>query len=89
MCNSNKQESYVDIEIVNLLNKLYKDKDKVSDEQIRTFVDLMQANIAIEWKGTNLESLKGNLSDSKKEWLRMNIYKDYLKKKKWINQRKD
>lgn len=49
----------------------------------------MQANIAIEWKGTNLESLKGNLSDSKKEWLRMNIYKDYLKKKKWINQRKD
>lgn len=65
MCNSNKQESYVDIEIVNLLNKLYKDKDKVSDEQIRTFVDLMQANIAIEWKGTNLESLKGNLSDSK------------------------
>lgn len=62
MCNSNKQESYVDIEIVNLLNKLYKGKDKVSDEQIRTFVDLMQANIAIEWKGTNLESLKGNLS---------------------------
>ena len=82
MCNSNKQESYVDIEIVNLLNKLYKDKDKVSDEQIRTFVDLMQANIAIEWKGTNLESLKGNLSDSKKEWLRMNIYKDYPKKKR-------
>lgn len=68
---------------------LYQDKDKVSNEQLKTFVALMQANIAIEWKGTNLESLKGNLSDSKKEWLRMNIYKDYLKKKKWINQRKD
>lgn len=68
---------------------LYQDKDKVSNEQLKTFVALMQANIAIEWKGTNLESLKGNLSESKKEWLRMNIYKDYLKKKKWINQRKD
>ena len=84
MCNSNKQESYVDIEIVNLLNKLYKDKDKVSDEQIRTFVALMQANITIEWKGMNLESLKGQLSSKDKEYLRINIYKDYLKrKKKW------
>ena len=84
MCNSNKQESYVDIEIVNLLNKLYKDKDKVSDEQIRTFVALMQANITIEWKGMNLESLKGQLSSKDKEYLRINIYKDYLKRKnKW------
>ena len=84
MCNSNKQEPYVDIEIVNLLNKLYKDKDKVSDEQIRTFVALMQANITIEWKGMNLESLKGQLSSKDKEYLRINIYKDYLKRKnKW------
>lgn len=89
MCNSNNSEYYIDIEIVRLLNMLYQDKDKVSNEQLKTFVALMQANIAIEWKGTNLESLKGNLSDSKKEWLRMNIYKDYLKNKKWINQRKD
>lgn len=89
MCNSNNSEYYIDIEIERLLNMLYQDKDKVSNEQLKTFVALMQANIAIEWKGTNLESLKGNLSDSKKEWLRMNIYKDYLKKKKWINQRKD
>ena len=44
----------------------------------------MQANITIEWKGMNLESLKGQLSSKDKEYLRINIYKDYLKRKnKW------
>lgn len=38
----------------------------------------MQANLAIEWKGTNLESRKGQLSEKEKENLRMNVYKDYL-----------
>lgn len=73
MCNSNNSEYYIDIEIVRLLNMLYQDKDKVSNEQLKTFVAPMQANIAIEWKGTNLESLKGNLSHSVKVSKFMNI----------------
>lgn len=78
MCNSTKPESYVDIEVVKQLNQLYQAKGKVSNEQFEKFVALMQANLAIEWKGTNLESRKGQLSEKEKENLRMNVYKDYL-----------
>lgn len=78
MCNSTKPESYVDIEVVKQLNLLYQAKGKVSNEQFEKFVALMQANLAIEWKGTNLESRKGQLSEKEKENLRMNVYKDYL-----------
>ena len=77
-CNSTKPESYVDIEVVKQLNQLYQAKGKVSNEQFEKFVALMQANLAIEWKGTNLESRKGQLSEKEKENLRMNVYKDYL-----------
>ena len=78
MCNSTKPESYVDIEVVKQLNLLYQAKGKVSNEQFDKIVALMQANLAIEWKGTNLESRKGQLSEKEKENLRMNVYKDYL-----------
>ena len=78
MCNSTKPESYVDIEVVKQLNLLYQAKGKVRNEQLEKFVALMQANLAIEWKGTNLESRKGQLSEKEKENLRMNVYKDYL-----------
>lgn len=77
MCNSTRPESYVDIEVVNLLNQLYQDKGKVSDEQLEKFVALMQANISLEWKGTNLESRKGQLSEGEKEEIRMKCFSDY------------
>ena len=46
MCNFTRAESYMDIEVVNLLNQLYRDKGKVSDAQLKKFVALMQANIS-------------------------------------------
>ena len=79
MCNSTKPESYVDIEVVKQLNLLYQDKGKVSNEQLEKFVALMQANIAIEWKGTNLESRKGQLSEKEKEKLRLDNFECYKK----------
>lgn len=82
MCNSTKPESYVDIEVVKQLNLLYQAKGKVRNEQLEKFVALMQANIAIEWKGTNLESRKGQLSEKEKEKLRLDSFECY---KKWEN----
>ena len=58
MCNFTRAESYMDIEVVNLLNQLYRDKGKVSGVQLKEFVALMQANIFLEWKGTGRESQK-------------------------------
>lgn len=66
MCNFTRAESYMDIEVVNLLNQLYRDKGKVSDVQLKKFVALMQANIFLEWKGTGCESQKGQLSEEEK-----------------------
>ena len=80
MCNSTKPESYVDIEVVKQLNLLYQAKGKVSNEQFEKFVALMQANLAIEWKGTNLESRKGQLSEEEKGNLRFDSFENY---KKW------
>lgn len=82
MCNSTKAESYVDIEVVRMLEQLYDEKDSVDDEQIRRFVALMQANLSLEWKGTNLESRKGQLSEEEKENLRLDSFECY---KKWEN----
>lgn len=82
MCNSTKPESYVDIEVVKQLNQLYQAKGKVSNEQFEKFVALMQANLAIEWKGTNLESRKGQLPEKEKEKLRLDSFECY---KKWEN----
>lgn len=70
MCNFTRAESYMDIEVVNLLNQLYRDKGKVSDAQLKKFVALMQANIFLEWKGTGRESQKGQLSEEEKGNLR-------------------
>lgn len=66
MCNFTRAESYMDIEVVNLLNQLYRDKGKVSDVQLKKFVALMQANFFLEWKGTGRESQKGQLSEEEK-----------------------
>jgi len=82
MCNSTRPESYVDIEVVNLLNQLYHDKGKVSDEQLEKFVALMQANISLEWKGTDLESRNGQLSEEEKEKIRFDCFENY---KKWLS----
>lgn len=84
MCNSTKPESYVDIEVVKQLNLLYQAKGKVRNEQLEKFVALMQANLAIEWKGTNLESRKGQLSEKEKEKLRLDSFECY---KKWENEK--
>lgn len=88
MCNSTKPESYVDIEVVKQLNLLYQAKGKVSNEQFEKFVALMQANLAIEWKGTNLESRKGQLSEEEKGNLRFDSFENYkngaMKKKEKI-----
>ena len=66
MCNFTRAESYMDIEVVNLLNQLYRDKGKVSDVQLKKFVALMQANIFLEWKATGRESQEGQLSEEEK-----------------------
>ena len=80
MCNFTRAESYMDIEVVNLLNQLYRDKGKVSDVQLKKFVALMQANIFLEWKGTGRESQKGQLSEEEKGNLRFDSFENY---KKW------
>ena len=92
MCNPTKPESYIDKDLVGLLEQIYilyqelkndtceeKDKKKQQLKLIqKRFVALMQANIAIEWHGITAESRKGKLSDEQKEDLRMEHYKNYL-----------
>lgn len=94
MCNPTKPESYLDQEVVGLLEQLYalyeeirmnecKEKDKLEQElklKRNQFVALIQANIAVEWQGITAESRKGILSDEQKEDLRQEHYKNYLKK---------
>ena len=80
MCNFTRAESYMDIEVVNLLNQLYRDKGKVSDVQLKKFVALMQANIFLDLKGTGRESQKGQLSEEEKGNLRFDSFENY---KKW------
>ena len=94
MCNPTKPESYLDQEVVGLLEQLYalyeeirknecKEKDKLEQElklKRNQFVALIQANIAVEWQGITAESRKGKLSDEQKEDLRQEHYKNYLKK---------
>lgn len=80
MCNSNKKDAYVDNSVVKMLKKLredYKNKQRVDETELDDFVALMQANIEIEWKGTELESRKGKLTAEQKESLRKECYFAY------------
>lgn len=87
MCNSNKIDAYVDNCVVGMLKKLYADYNnnkQIDENELDDFVALMQANIAIEWKGTELESLKGRLSTEQKENIRQEYffaYQGYLSRK--------
>lgn len=87
MCNSNKKDAYVDRCVVKMLKKLYEDyknKQRVDEKELDDFVALMQANIAIEWKGTELESRKGRLTIEQKDNIRKECffaYEGYLNRK--------
>ena len=99
MCNPTKPESYVDIEVVSLLEQLYvlyeeihkndcKEKEKKEQELMqkkKQFVALIQTNIAIEWQGITAESRKGKLSEEQKEDIRQEHYMYYLNRMKTIN----
>ncbi len=92
MCNSTKPESYIDQEVIAILELLYNqhqellkatssDKEDIKSKLClaqKQFLALMQATIAIEWHGVTAESRIGILSDDQKEDLRQEHYKNYL-----------
>lgn len=92
MCNSTKPESYIDQEVIAILELLYNqhqellkatssDKEDIKSKLClaqKQFLALMQATIAIEWHGVTVESRIGMLSDDQKEDLRQEHYKNYL-----------